>query len=317
METYIVVNEDFRRYFMIIKLNDYFKSKSGPIVMCIGYFDGIHLGHQQLIKKTIEIARKQNMEPVLFTFDPSPAKILGKDKYYGEITSLQDRDRILSELGIKTLVVMDFNSQTMNEQADDFVHNVIIKMNVKTLICGFDFRYGFKGKGNTKTLQDYYEFNTIIIPSYDYSGAKVSTSRIINLLKSKSVREANLLLGHNFKINGFVIHGLNNGGRIGFRTANIELGDYVMPSIGVYACYAYFNGVKYKAMVNIGIHPTISELEKPIMEVHILDFDQNLYGKFIEVEFVDYIRDEIKFDDIENLKSQIIMDTKTIAKILY
>lgn len=302
---------------MIIKLNDYFNLSTRPIVMCIGYFDGIHLGHQQLIINTVKIAQQQNMEPVLFTFDPSPSKVLNKRKYFGELTSLQDRDKLLQSMGINTLVVMDFNSQTMMKSPDDFIREIIIKMNVKTLVCGFDFRFGHLGKGNAKTLQNCTEFNTIVIPSFDYDGAKVSTSRIVELLKNKSVNKANSLLGHNYKINGFVIRGLNNGGRIGYKTANIELGDYVMPSIGVYACYAHYNGNKYKAMVNVGIHPTISQLDKPIMEVHILFFDQDLYGKFLEIEFVEYIRDEVKFDNVDNLKSQLFMDTKTIAKILY
>ncbi|MDY4787738.1 MAG: riboflavin biosynthesis protein RibF [Bacilli bacterium] len=284
------------------------------LVMCLGYFDGLHLGHQELIKKCREVSKDKNLVSSLLTFDPSPSKVLNLKKFKGNLTSLEDRLNLINQFGIEKVFVLKFDLHVASITKEDFIKQILQKLNVKDVVVGFDFSFGKFGEGNNEYLKQF--FNVHIVDELKYNGEKIASSYIANLLIDGDVSLANKLLGHNYIISGEVIHGYKNGKKIGYPTANINYGDYVLLKRGVYACYTYVNGCKYKSMVNVGSHPTIKELDKPIIESYIFDFYEDIYGQIIKIEFIKYIREEEKFSSLEKLKSRLNLDTKLIANIL-
>ena len=293
-------------------LNDIRNSEE--LCLALGYFDGIHLGHLQLIEECNKIAKKKNLVSSLLTFDPAPSSILNPEKYLGNINSLNDKLDIIASLGIKKVFVFHFTKQLASLTKDEFVQNILLKLKIKHIVCGFDFTYGYMGLGNAEDLKNHFELS--IIEEYKVDNKKVSTTRIKNCLLNGDIQTCNKLLGYNFTIKGKVVHGLKNGRKLGYPTANINHNGYILPKKGVYACYTYVDGIKYKSMVNVGNHPTISQLSEPIIESYIFDFNEDIYGKNITIEFIDYTREEKNFDNAENLKNRLNLDTKLIAKIL-
>ena len=296
----------------INKLSDIVNKEN--LCLALGYFDGIHLGHLQLIEECNKVAKEKGLTSALLTFDPAPNSVLRPSTYLGNINSLDDKLKIIESLGIEKVYVFKFCKELANLSKEEFISKILLKLKTKYIVCGFDFTFGYKGLGDSKFLQNYFDIS--IIDEYKVDGEKVSTSRIKNALINGDIKTCNKLLGYNFMISGPVIHGLKNGRKIGYPTANIDHNGYVLPKKGVYACYTYIDGKKYKSMVNVGNHPTISKLDKPIIESYILDFDEEIYNKNIKIEFIEYIRDEKKFENVENLKNRLNLDTKLIAKIL-
>ncbi len=281
--------------------------------MCIGFFDGVHRGHMSLINQTIEIAQKMNLLATLFTFSVAPKAIVGGiNRPY--LTSLQDKVKRAEQAGIAEIIVLNFDKEVVEYSVEEFMNKVIKPLNVKYLICGFDFRFAKNGLGNAQVLKslESHDFHVIVVPEVSQNGEKIASTKIIEDIQQGNLERANQMLGYNYTIIGQVVKGNGNGRKLGFPTANIDYQSYVKPLNGVYAVRVKVGACYYKGMVNIGYRPTITSTPAPILEVHIFDFDSNIYNQIISVEFIKFIRQEIKFSNISDLVNQLITDQKTI-----
>lgn len=275
--------------------------------MCLGYFDAVHLGHQKLIK----YARKNAKNLLgLLTFDKPVSSIIKNGKSQEVITSLDDRFKIISKLGVDYYFVFKLEKAFLELSDMEFI-NLLKKMNVKELFVGKDFRYGKDQKGTIYTLQDYFEVHVIDIEKID--DKKVSTEDIKNLIKNGDVLTASKLLNRNYLITGTIVPGNHIGRTIGFPTINLKLNDnYVLPKFGVYKTICYVDSVPHIAIANVGVRPTIKEGNTPNIEVHLKNFEGEIKGDCVILEFVEFIREEKKFDNLEDLKSQIQKDLKLV-----
>ena len=281
------------------------------LILCLGFFDGVHLGHQKLIKK----ARKEGYKLGVFSFNQSPAFVLGNKTSDTCITSIADKADLFEELGVDYLYLMEFNKETLKATKDEFISQVLLRINPYQICCGPDYHFGARAEGDVAYLKQY--FNVKVNDFENMGGNKISSRNIISLIKEGKMEEVASMLGRPYRINGTVMVGYRKGRDLDFPTANLALEyEYVYPLLGVYVGYAYVYGEKYKAIINVGTHPTINPLNEPIIEVHLLDFDQNIYGKNIFVEFIQYIREEKKFESIEALKIQLGRDKSKARKIL-
>ena len=295
----------------VIYLDDYITIED-EICLAVGYFDGLHLGHYALLNKVIQISQDNHYKKAMLTFDHHPSYILDffESEYYLE--SFDDRVQELEKLGFDYLFVVPFSKTIARFSADEFIKEFIQPLNVKHVVCGFDFTFGNQAKGNAETLKKY--FNTSIIDEVKYKDEKVSSSINRALLKEGHIEDANQLLNKPYMIKGKVVKGRQIGRVLGFPTANIDFKRYVLPKRGVYASYVYIDGKKYLSMTNIGKNPTITDLVVPSLEVHIFDFDEDIYNKTITVEFVHFIRDEVKFTNSNALINQLNKDKNQIQE---
>ncbi len=280
------------------------------VVLCLGYFDGVHKGH----KSIIEAALATGKDVAVLTLDRSPRPFLEKRKEY-YLTSTADKDEYFSALGVKYLFILEFNEETSLLSKDQFIHQILDKINPVHIFVGEDYRFGFKGMGDPTYLSLFYKVS--IMPLLTYKDEKISSHNISLLISKGDVDEATVLLSHPYRVYGLVVYGLGNGRSIDKPTANLSLeGDYVMPSEGVYATYTYIGKKKYKSLTCISTHPTINELPKPIIETYILGTELDLYGKYIYVEFIHRIRDIFTYTDMTELKAQIDRDEIEAKKYL-
>ena len=281
------------------------------IVLCLGFFDGIHLGHQEIIKRAL----KTNKKVGILSFSTPPAYVIGRKDTKRSLTSIDDKADILEELGVSYLFIMPFDSTIMNLSKLDFINYVLKIMEPSEIFCGEDYRFGKEASGNPQFLSAYFKVH--VIPLQKVNGMKFSSKDIRHLLFDGKINEATSLLGHYYRIAGLVVSGKHKGSELGFPTANMELDfPYIIPPNGVYSGYAHVHEQKYKCLISIGTHPSLEQLDAPIIEVYILDFEENIYGAFIYIEFVSKIRDMFKFDNIEDLKAQIRKDRLEALKIL-
>lgn len=281
------------------------------IVLCLGYFDGIHLGHQTLFA----MAKKEGYKVGVLTFDNSPSYVLGKIDANTCLTSVSDKAEFLEELHIDYLYLMHFDKQVATLTKDEFIDKILKVINPVKLYCGEDYRFGVRAEGNPEYLKLY--FNVEILSIQKKDGIKISSRDIVKLIQTHKMEKAAELLGRPYRINGLVVEGKHNGRTIDFPTANLSLDyPYVFPDFGVYMGYAKVYGKTYKAIINVGTHPTVVPLYKPIIEVHIIDFMGNIYGKDIFVSFISYMRSEKKFESLEQLKEQLTKDKEKAKKTL-
>ena len=298
-----------------VKLGEIRKQKN-PVVACIGYFDGMHKGHQALVNATIEKAKELGVESGLITFDPDPWVTLRDAKDVKHITPLQQRINIAVELGIKNIFILNFTKEMAALSPFDFI-KVLDSCNIKALICGFDYHYGQFGKGDIESLKRDADFEVIVIDAVSDSEGKISSTRITNLIEEGEVHKAEELLGYAYRVEGYVVHGNAKGRTIGYPTANVSVpSEYLEPKSGVYACFALIDGKKYKAMVNIGHNPTFNYTETMSLEAYILDFSGDLYDKRLKISFKYYLRPEKKFKYIGNLKMQLEQDEFAVRTLL-
>ena len=287
------------------------KANKEQIVLCLGYFDGVHLGHQELIK----IAKKVGYKVGVLTFDNSPAYILGKIETNAYLTSVSDKAEYFEQLGVDYLYLMHFGREETLLTKDEFIENVIKVINPIKIHCGEDYRFGCRGEGDPKYLSRF--FDTHVQEIYKLENKKVASRDIVKAIQGKHPEIATNLLGRPYRLNGLVVDGQKRGRTINFPTANLELAyPYVYPATGVYIGYADVYGDIYKAIINVGTHPTINPLAKPLIEVHLLDYSGNLYGRDIFVEFISYIRDEKTFDSLKELKMQLKKDEEVAKNTL-
>lgn len=294
------------------------KVYQGPITACIGYFDGVHLGHQALIRKTIEIAKNNGSEPSLITFDPDPwVAIRNADpSAIRHISTFRERlDRIVS-LGIVNVIILKFTHEMSSLSSDDFCKKILGRLNIKAMICGFDFHYGYKGKGNGETLGIEMGVPVHVVAPVEDEKGKISSTRICSAIESGNMDEVSKLLGTDYQISGTVVHGRHIGTALGFPTANIDyLSEYIVPACGVYAGQVIVKGKKHLAMINVGHNPTVNYRNDISIEAHILDFDEDIYGCSIRVIFHLFLRSEKKFASKGNLIMQLEQDAAHVRRI--
>lgn len=286
-------------------------------VCAIGFFDGLHLGHQQLLNEVENIAKEKELKKAIMTFSKHPKQILGKSDYR-YLMSLTEKMKLLEQRGFDYFYIIDFDCSVAQLLPNDFLEKYIINLKIRHVVCGFDFHFGRKGLGNSDTLKAYNPklLSVTVIDEYTVDSLKVSSSYIKSLLNEGLIEKANQLLTRPYRISGKVIYGLQNGRKIGFPTANIDFGEYVVLKKGVYGVYLTVQGKQYKGMANIGYNPTVGLIDKLSLEVHIFGFDEDIYGKDVDVDFIFRVRDETKFESLNHLKEQLKKDKKRIDLFL-
>lgn len=306
----------------ILKVREKIYQKFSSPSVAIGNFDGVHLGHREIISRTVKSAHDRGKEAVVYTFDPHPRVVLNKVQDVPRINTEAEREKILEALGIDVLILAEFTPEYASQTPDQFVENTLVEeLGVRSLFVGENYRFG-KGRTGTasmlkKTGHDL-GFTVHVVPSVKVEGVVVSSSGIRNLLLSGEIRKANELLGRHFKIRGKVIHGHHRGKTLGFPTANIKPDPKLHPPDGVYAVYASLendNATLRPAVMNIGWNPTFKD-RRVSYETHIFDFQQEIYGQSIEIHMVDRIRPEMTFNGVEELKDQIRKDVEKSKQVL-
>ncbi len=283
-------------------------------VLTIGNFDGVHLGHQRIIKALVEKAKLLNSVATVMVFEPQPQEVFAKENSPARLTRLRDKYNLLAELGVQRLLCVNFNQEFANQSASDFIQHLLInKLGIQQLIIGDDFRFGKNRIGDFSMLQEYgkrFGFEVTDTASYKMLDCRISSTAIRKALEKDDLTQATSLLGRAYAISGKVIHGEKNGRKFGFPTANVLLKRLVSPVAGVYAVKIKLaDTTTHYGVANIGCRPTLSGIRQQL-EVHIFDFDQSLYGTRIEVTMLKKIRAEIKFSSIEALKEQINKDSE-------
>lgn len=293
------------------------KSEIPPLALALGYFDGVHLGHQKVIAEAIRSAKDKGLKSAIMTFDPHPSVVLKKNNepiHY--ITPIKEKINIFNKLGIDFIFIVHFTKDFANLLPQEFVDQYIIGLNVKHVVAGFDYSYGRMGKGTMETLPFHSrgEFTNHIVPKFANGGKKVSSTLIRNSLKEGKVDQIPDLLGRYYITAGTVVHGDKRGRTIGFPTANVDLDeDYITPQLGVYAVRMKVSGEWINGVCNVGYKPTFNKEAtlKPSLEVHLLNFDDDIYGRVVEIEWIHYLRREQKFSSIDELVMQINKDKQT------
>ena len=278
-----------------------------PDVTCIGAFDGVHLGHQALINMAKSISTKYQ----ILTFDPVPKKYF--DIMHRLLSTKDMKIDILSRFNPESVIFLNFEDvKDLNPK--DFCNILEKKLNTKSIVVGKDFKFGKNREGDVNFLIKYFgKSNVHVLNDYVVNDSKISSTLIKSTINQGNLDLANQYLGYSYKLKGTVMHGNRMGHQIGFPTANISIDiNLVVPKFGVYEVVVIKDDKTYKGVMNIGNRPTVSNDLKLSYEVHILDFDEDIYGSFLGVEFVSFIRDEIKFDNIEELKNQISIDIESI-----
>jgi riboflavin kinase/FMN adenylyltransferase len=293
-----------------------------PKTMAIGTFDGVHPGHQAVIRKAVELARDSGRLAAVMTFDPHPRALLGGEGMYAEsLTPLPEKIRLLEQLGVDLVYVAAFNRDFAGLTPEAFVRDLLIgRLRVTDAAVGFDFTFGRGGAGNPALLGELGGTALAVhtVEPVSAAGEKISSSRIRDAIKLGDVALAAGLLKRPYRIAGTVVRGAARGRTIGFPTANIEPdGRYVLPRHGVYAVYARVGGETRPAVMNVGVVPTFhADGGTPRLEAHLLDFSGDLYGERIAVDFVAFIRPELKFDGADALAAQIREDAEQARRLL-
>lgn len=287
-------------------------------VVTIGNFDGIHKGHQVLIEKATEYAKKNNVISTVFTFNNHPVNYFKPNSIKNIITN-NDKIKILKTMGVDYIINIPFDEYMTKISGYDFVKDILIdKLGVKKIIVGHDFTFARNKEGNIallKELSKKYGFLLEIVNPVKIDDIRISSSYIRKLILDGKVEDARKYLGRNYKLSGEVIHSKKLGRTIGFPTANISIDEnIIIPKVGIYATKVYVNGTIYYGATNVGYNPTVNG-KKLSIETNILEFNDDIYGKIITIEFLERIRDEKKFNGIEELKEQLQKDTKYIYKV--
>lgn len=287
------------------------RTQHNGCVLTIGNFDGVHLGHAEVLKGLLNDAKKHNLPSTVMLFEPQPQEFFAKNNAPARLTRLRDKLRLLANLGIERVICISFNQQFANMQAEQFVSEILInKLGVKALTVGDDFRFGKQRRGNFKLLAQMgktVHMDVKSTASFRQLNARVSSTLIREALANGELGHAKSMLGHNYAISGRVIHGWKRGRELGFRTANIALKRQVCPVNGVFAVQISLDERTLYGVANIGNKPTFNGT-RALLEVHLFDFAQEIYGQFMHVELIKKLRDEQKFETLTQLTAQIATD---------
>lgn len=289
-------------------------------VLTIGNFDGVHLGHQGVIKKLAERGKALGLPVVIMTFEAQPLEYFLGDNAPSRLMCLREKVIAISKLSVDHLLIVGFNQNFANYDAKQFVDSILInKLNVKHLVVGDDFRFGKARRGNFAMLKEMglqQGFSVEDTGTYQVAGLRVSSTLIRDALNAGDLVKAEQLLGHNYSICGRVAHGDKRGRTIGFPTANIQMFRKNTPINGVFAVtMSGIDDLVFEGVANVGTRPTVNGGSKVILETYLFDFDKEIYGRYVEVHFHKKIRDELRFASLEELKAQILKDVAETKKI--
>jgi len=287
-----------------------------PLVMALGFFDGVHLGHQRVINSAKKEAEAKGIKSAVMSFDPHPSVVLGRSvKHVKYITPLEEKIRLLQNLDIDYFFVIRFTEEFANLLPQEFVDHYLIDLNVKHVVAGFDYTYGRLGKGTMETLPFHsrQQFTFSVIDKLQYGEEKISSTLIRSHINAGEMDKLPPLLGRFYSTSGSVIHGEKRGRTIGFPTANVDIDDeYILPPTGVYAVKFMFasNGQVYNGVCNVGYKPTFhkEKADKPSVEVFIFDFEGDIYGEKAIIIWHRRLRSEKKFSGVDELIAQIQLD---------
>ncbi|WNF35415.1 bifunctional riboflavin kinase/FAD synthetase [Bacillaceae bacterium IKA-2] len=291
-----------------------------PSVLALGFFDGVHLGHQRVILTAKQMAEKKQMKSAVMTFNPHPKEVLGKHEgQLNYLSPLPEKQKLFEKLGIDVLYIVEFTLDFANLTPQQFVDDYLIGLHVKHIVAGFDYSYGKLGKGTMETLPFHSreEFTQTTISKVERGIDKISSTFIRSLLNDGKVSLIPEFLGRYYQVKGEVVHGEKLGTKLGFPTANIETDRYILPCTGVYAVCANLNGRNFEGVCNVGYKPTFHKDNKhqETVEVHLFDFNESIYGEEVELQWIERIRSEQKFDSIEQLVTQIQEDKEQAKRI--
>ena len=288
-------------------------SSTDNTILTIGTFDGVHLGHQKVLERLTNTAKENNLKSTVLTFFPHPRTILNPDKPLKLINSVKERTELLNRSKVDNLIIHPFDKNFSELDPEKYVVEILVKkLKAKIILIGYDHKFGKNRTADITDLKIYgkkYGFKVIEIKAEEISNIAISSTKIRKAISEGNISTAKKYLGYDFSLSGKIVHGKSIGRTLGFPTANIEVKEEykLLPKNGVYLIQSVINHNKYFGMMNIGIKPTIKESSKTI-EVNFFDFEGDLYHKNIEVNIKKFIRDEIKFDSLELLKSQILKD---------
>lgn len=290
-------------------------------IITIGTFDGVHIGHQKVIKKLLKFATKKGRPSVLLSFFPHPRMVLQKESGIKLLNTIQEREELLAKTGLENLVILPFNREFSRLTALEFVRNILVNtLNASRLLIGYDHQFGKNREGNFEQLTEYghtYGFKVDKIAALDIDSISISSTKIRKALETGNIQTANTYLGYEYMLTGTVVEGNNLGEKIGYPTANLHIQeDYkLIPKTGAYVSKAYLNEQWVYGMTNIGYRPTLNGKHQTI-ETHFFDFNDDLYGRKIRIHLLGYLRDERKFDSVAHLKKQLLDDQKAALKTI-
>lgn len=300
----------------LIWFDDYKKvTNKSKLVAAIGEFDGIHIAHQKLIDETINIAKAKNYKSAIICFEPHPLKVLKPELHTGNITTLEEKKKYLNRYDLDYLIVIKFDLEFSKKEPITFINDYLLEINVCSVVVGFDFTFGINLTGKAKDINSLSnnKIDVKIIDEIKYDNKKIGSSTIRNLLSTGEIEKANALLGHPFTIDGLVEHGTGIGSTIDLPTANISCNeDSLNLEHGVYAVKVLVDDLAYIGMLNIGHNPTFNYQSSLRYEIHILNYNGDLYSKNITIELHKFIRKEIKFSSIDQFNEQIKKDKVNI-----
>lgn len=285
-----------------------------PSGVAIGTFDGLHIGHQQVIKALVNTCVEKNLRSVVYTFANHPREFTDKDALPNRILTVDEKIDLFDGMGIDLLIMVEFDRDHMEIEAETFVSEILLKvLNTKYLVAGYNFHFGLGARGDSELLSRMGEvngFEVTVVPPFEFDGVPVSSTRIRELLKEGDIEAVNRLLGRHHTVSGIVVHGKKRGTILGFPTANLAVShNMTLIRPGVYVTRTWIGKEHHKSVSNVGYNPTFSQTEFTL-ETFILDYHADLYHHYITVEFLHRMRDEIKFDSKEALMDQIAKDVQ-------
>ncbi|MEZ4801312.1 MAG: bifunctional riboflavin kinase/FAD synthetase [Gelidibacter sp.] len=303
----------------IVNINTYVQEQ--PTILTIGTFDGVHIGHQKIIKRLIKVGKEKKLKTVVLTFFPHPRMVLQKNSDIQLLNTIEEREAILTSLGLDQMVTKTFTKEFANLSAEEFVKTILVDtLQAKYIIIGYDHQFGKDRSANIDDLKvfgDDYDFEVEEISAQDVENVSVSSTKIRTALQQGDIVTANSYLGYHYFLTGTVIKGKGLGKQIGFPTANIHIKeDYkLIPKNGVYVVKGTIQGETVFGMMNIGTNPTVDGKYQSI-EAHFFDFEKDIYGEILKVEFLKRLRDEQKFESLEFLQAQLKKDKLDAKKFL-
>lgn len=309
----------------IVKLDhphNYQPKLTDQAVCAIGFFDGVHKGHQRVIKSAKDTAERLNKKLAVMTFSPHPLEVLKKgevDVTY--LTTFEQKKQIFKDLGVDILYLIQFNLTVSQLKAQFFIDHYIVDLNISQLVCGFDFTYGHRGAGNVHTLPDHSKerFEITVVKKYSEENKKISSTYIRELLKDGRVDLAKQLLTRSLMTDGTVVHGYKRGREIGYPTANIAVyPGQALPKIGIYYVKVVIDDKIHHGMASLGYNPTFHDEsdQKVKLEINLLDFNECIYDEKLTIQWEKFIRLELKFDQVDQLIEQIRQDEVEIRRLI-
>lgn len=289
-----------------------------PVAVTIGNFDGVHLGHQALLNELRAVTKERSLQTAVVIFEPHPREFFTPLQAPVRLTSLREKLEFFAELGIDRVHVCRFDGLFAKMEASDFIHDLREKLHARFVLIGDDFRFG-SGRSGDFTLMEKigtkHGFAVQAMHSVRYDGVRISSTAIRAALLSGQMREAQRYLGRHYSISGRVVHGDGMGKKIGFPTANIQLKHNRPPLSGIFVVQAHIEGLGVlQGVASLGVRPTVKHDDKPVLEVHLFEFSQLIYGKHLRVEFLQKLRDEEKYPDVATLTRHIALDVEQAKK---